>query len=89
MSIAAFVVHAKRERVLDFLRDERRRKKRLETLWHFRDWNARCVVQLAPSPSSPRDLLWRSRARSFIPLLVIWLAALAYGLASRGCVGRS
>lgn len=38
--------------MLDFLADDRRRKKLLDTLWHFRDWDPRCVVQLAPSPSA-------------------------------------
>jgi hypothetical protein len=50
--IAAFVVRAKRERVLDFLGDERRRTKLLDTLWHFRDWDPRWMVQLAPSPTA-------------------------------------
>jgi hypothetical protein len=47
--VSAFVLSAKRARLLGFIRGFRRRRKLLETLYHFRDLDPRFVVEIAPS----------------------------------------
>jgi len=47
--INAFVVPPKRDRLIEFLRNPKRRAKVLATLYHFRDLDPRFLVEVAPS----------------------------------------
>jgi hypothetical protein len=47
--INAFVLRNKRARLIDFLRNPKRRKKALDALYHFGDLDPRFMVEVVPS----------------------------------------
>jgi hypothetical protein len=47
--VTAFVVRTKRARLVEFLRSPKRRRKVLDSLYHFRDLDPRFLVEIPPS----------------------------------------
>jgi hypothetical protein len=65
--ISAFVLPAKRARLLGFVRSPKRRRKLIDNLYHFGDLDPRFLVEIAPSQQHPEaiaELLARRGAPS-------------------------
>lgn len=63
--IRAFVITARRERLIELLANPKRRRRATSTLAHFHHWDPRWVVALRPDDQSPaaiQRLLQRSGA---------------------------
>jgi hypothetical protein len=56
-TIRAFVVPQKRDRYVDTVSNEKRRKKFIAELSHFGDFDSRWIVQITPSSQNPKDIL--------------------------------
>ena len=61
--VRTFVVPAKRERYIGFLASPKRRPKFLRELYHFRHFNAACVVELSGPSDSSEGLIAELRRR--------------------------
>lgn len=62
LGLAAFVIGAKRERVLGFLSKDRTRRKLIDALPHFSDWDPACVFPV-PSGSQTAEGVLRELTR--------------------------
>ena len=55
--LVALIAPAKRDRVASFLGNAKRRRKFVDDLWHFRDWDPQAVVRLAASAQTSAAVL--------------------------------
>ena len=61
--IRAFVVKAKRDRLVEFLSSRKHRQKAIASLAHFRDLDPRFVVRLPPGADNPDSVARALRQR--------------------------
>jgi hypothetical protein len=59
----AFIDPRKRERYIEFLHPKKRKKKLLEKLYHFADFDSKCIVELSGSTNSADGLFAELRKR--------------------------
>ena len=55
--LVALIAPAKRDRMAIFLGNPKRRRKFVDDLWHFRDWDPEAVVRLAASVQTSEAVL--------------------------------
>ncbi len=55
--LVALIAPAKRDRMASFLGNPKRRRKFVDDLWHFRDWDPKAVVRLAASAQTSAAVL--------------------------------
>lgn len=70
-ALATFVIASKRERFIGLLSDEKRRRKLIQALYHFRNFDPRFRVELPPRSHHPEAIRAALTARGAGPICYV------------------